>query len=126
MRSGTMGDECPPWCTRDHSADRWGRPFYHASATCSVPISRPGCPDVPEWVDVETAQHIPDDPVEAPWTPTVEIEVHAGQRYRMIVLTPDEARQLAAVLALAADMPGAAARQTVVDQPGPNRHERGG
>jgi len=68
----------------------------------------PRRPGLPERVDVETAQYWPDDPEEEAWTPTVEVALYAGSRYRLIGLTPQEARQLAAVLAHAADMPGVA------------------
>jgi hypothetical protein len=61
-----------------------------------------------ERVDVETAQYLPDDPEEEAWTPTVEVALYAGSRYRLIGLTPQEARQLAAVLAYAPYMPGMA------------------
>ncbi len=105
MRTGTVTDGCPPWCARDHSAHGPGRPFYHASETRSVTISRPGTPSGPERLDVETAQYLPDDPAETPWTPTVELALHAGGRYRLIGLTPEEARQLAAMLTRAASMP---------------------
>ena len=68
-------------------------------------ISRPGYPGAPERLDVETAQYLPDDPAETPWTPTVELALHTGGRYRLIGLTPEEARQLAAMLARAASIP---------------------
>ena len=41
---------------------------------------------------MQTAQYLPDDPAEPAWSPTVEIAVHAGGRYRLIGLTPEEAR----------------------------------
>ncbi|HEY4850760.1 MAG TPA: hypothetical protein VII22_08175 [Streptosporangiaceae bacterium] len=108
MRFATATDQCPHWCVRDHSAELRGSAFYHASETCSVTISMPRRPGLPERVDVETAQYWPDDPDEEAWTPTVEVALYAGSRYRLIGLTPQEARQLAAVLAHAADMPGVA------------------
>jgi hypothetical protein len=101
-------DQCPRWCVRDHSAELRGTAFYHASETTSVTISWPRHPGVPERVDVQTAQYMPDDPGDAAWTPTVEVALYTGSRYRVIGLTPEEARQLAAMLARAADMPGAA------------------
>ena len=52
---------------------------------------------------MQTAQYLPDDPGEPAWSPTVEIAVHTGGRYRLIGLTPEEARELAAMLAQAAD-----------------------
>jgi hypothetical protein len=64
---------------------------------------------VPDRLDVQTAQHLPDDPGEPAWSPTVEIAVHAGGRYRLIGLTPEEARELAVLLASAADIVSASA-----------------
>ena len=58
---------------------------------------------MPHRLDVQAAQYLPDDPAEPAWSPTVEIAVHAGGRYRLIGLTPEEARDLAAMLAKAAD-----------------------
>ena len=101
-------DQCPGWCVRDHSAELREAPFYHASETASVAISWPRHPGVPERVDVQTAQYVPDDPDETAWTPTVEVALYTGSRYRAISLTPEEARQFAAMLTRAADMPGAA------------------
>ena len=89
---------CPAWCAREHAAA-----FYHASETASVTISQPGGPAVPDRLDVQAAQYLPDDPSEPAWSPAVEITVHAGGRYRLIGLTPQEARELAAMLAQAAD-----------------------
>ncbi|MGO8888726.1 MAG: DUF6907 domain-containing protein [Streptosporangiaceae bacterium] len=90
---------CPAWCAREHAAA-----FYHASETTSVTIARPGGLTAPDRLDVQTAQYLPDDPAEPAWSPTVEIAVHAGGRYRLIGLTPQEARDLAALLARAADV----------------------
>ena len=93
---------CPPWCTRVIPRRR-RTAFYHASETTSVAIARPGGLTAPDRLDVQTAQYLPDDPAEPAWSPTVEIAVHAGGRYRLIGLTPEEARDLAAMLAKAAD-----------------------
>ncbi len=111
MPSGTVTDHCPHWCRRDHSADPCGTAFYHASETASVAIARPGGLAVPDRLDVQTAQYLPDDPCEPAWSPAVEITVHTGGRYRLIGLTLEEARELAGMLAKAADIVGAAARQ---------------
>ena len=89
---------CPAWCAREHAAA-----FYHASETTSVAIARPGGLTAPDRLDVQTAQYLPDDPAEPAWSPAVEITVHTGDRYRLIGLTPEEARELAALLARAAD-----------------------
>jgi hypothetical protein len=99
---------CPHWCRRDHSAGPSGTAFYHASDTTTVAIAGPGGLTAPNRLDVQTAQYLPDDPGEPAWSPTVEIAVHAGDRYRLIGLTPEEARQLAAMLAEAADIVSAA------------------
>ena len=82
---------------------RRGGAFYHASETTSVAIARPGGLTAPDRLDVQTAQYLPDDPAEPAWSPAVEIAVHTGDRYRLIGLTPEEARELAALLARAAD-----------------------
>ena len=104
MPSATVTDQCPHWCARDHSAHTGGTVFYHASETTSVTISRPGGLTVPDRLDVQTAQYLPDDPAEPAWSPAVEIAVHAAGRYRLIGLTPEEAHDLAAMLDRAADM----------------------
>ena len=103
MPAVTVTDHCPPWCSREHSAESAGTAFYHASETTSVAIARPGGLTAPDRLDVQTAQYLPDDPGEPAWSPAVEIAVYAGGRYRLIGLTPEEARELAAMLAQAAD-----------------------
>ena len=108
MRSVTVTSHCPPWCRRAHAAGSAGTAFYHASETTSVTIARPGGGlTAPDRLDVQTAQYLPDDPSEPAWSPTVEIAVHAGGRYRLIGLTPEQARELAAMLAQAADITSA-------------------
>jgi hypothetical protein len=104
----TLTDQCPHWCAREHSADSCGTAFYHASETTSVTISGPGGRTAPDRLDVQMAQYLPDDPGEPAWSPTVEIAVHADGRYRLIGLTPEEAHELAAMLARAASMLSAA------------------
>jgi hypothetical protein len=104
MPSMTSTGQCPRWCARDHSAEPRGIAFYHAGETSSVTFSRGTGLAGPDRVDVQTAQYLPDDPGEPAWSPTVELAVHDGERYRLIGLTPGEARELAAMLARAADM----------------------
>jgi hypothetical protein len=111
MSSLTLTDQCPNWCAREHAVDTCGIAFYHASETSTVAISRPDGRTVPDRLDVQTAQYLPDDPSEPAWSPTVEIAVHAGDRYRLIGLTPEEARELAALLATAADLVSGAGRR---------------
>jgi hypothetical protein len=95
---------CPRWCAHDHSADACGAAFYHASETLSVPVTRAGDSALPDRLDVQAAQYLPDDPGEPAWPPSIEIAVHAAGRYRLIGLTPPQARELARALAEAADM----------------------
>ena len=106
MGSMTVTSQCPHWCVREHPAAMRGADFYHASDTSSVTASMTGGPAAPDWVDVQRAQYVPDDPGETAWTATVEIALHTGDRYRLIGLTVEEARQLAAILSRAADLPG--------------------
>jgi hypothetical protein len=102
MQTATMIDHCPVWCARDHSAELDRTAFYHAMRAGSMSLSQPQRPALPERVDVETTQYVPDEPGDPAWSPTVEIAVHAGDRYRLIGLTPSEARQLAEMLTQAA------------------------
>ena len=104
MPSVTSTNLCPRWCTRDHSLEPRGIAFYHASETSLVTFSGAADPDGPDRAGVQTAQYLPDDPGEPAWSPTVELAVHAGGRYRLIGLTPGEARELAGMLTRAADM----------------------
>ena len=99
---------CPRWCARNHSADMSGAAFYHASESLSVAVSRPGDPEMPDLLDVQAAQYLPDDPAEPAWPPAIEVAVHAAGRYRLIGLTPEEARELAGLLGMAADLLGQA------------------
>jgi hypothetical protein len=110
MLSLAVTNQCPHWCACDHSADACKTAFYHASETTSVTIYRPGGGAAPDRLDVQAAQYLPDDPGEPAWSPTVEIAVHAGGRYRLIGLTQDEARDLATMLVRAADMLGTPGR----------------
>jgi hypothetical protein len=95
---------CPRWCVRNHAADTSGAAFYHVSETASVALSRRDDPDLPDRLDVQAAQYLPDDPAESAWPPAIEIAVHAAGRYRLIGLTPPQARELARALARTADM----------------------
>jgi hypothetical protein len=97
--------QCPPWCARDHNADAEQSALYHAGETVSVSIGHPvGGVAVPHRLDVQAVQHLPDDPAEPSWPPAVEIAMHTGGRYRLIGLSPGQARELASALTGAADM----------------------
>jgi hypothetical protein len=117
---------CPRWCAHDHSADSCGTAFYHASETLSVTVSRPGDSILPDRLDVQAAQYLPDDPAEPAWPPAIEIAVHAAGRYRLIGLTPPQARELARALAQTADMLTALAAGSGGEQgePAPARSRR--
>jgi hypothetical protein len=103
MPAASVVGQCPHWCACDHSFGARASDFYHASETAPVAISQLA----PDRLDVQIAQYLPDDPGEPPWSPAVEITVPAGGRYRLISLSPDEALELAEVLARAAGMLGA-------------------
>ncbi len=107
---------CPRWCARNHAADPSGAAFYHASESLSVAVPRPGDPELPDLLDVQAAQYLPDDPAEPAWPPAIEIAVHAAGRYRLIGLTPSQARELAGALARAVDMLTALAPGTEQEQ----------
>jgi Domain of unknown function (DUF6907) len=98
----TITDHCPRWCACDHSADASGTALYHTSVTTSVTIAQPGDLAAPDRLEVLAAQYPADDPGEPSSSPAVEIAVHAGGRYRLIGLTPAEARELAGMLVHAA------------------------
>src|ERR1700734_3762639 len=117
---------CPRWCARDHSADTSGAAFYHASETLSVAVSRPGDPELPDRLEVQAAQYLPDDPAESAWLPAIEIAVHAAGRYRLLGLPPPQARELARALARTADMLTALAGGSgeEQDKPTPARSRR--
>lgn len=104
MPSVTVTGNCPHWCARDHSADTCGTALYHASETTSATISRPGDLAAPDRLEVQAAQYLPEDPGEPSPAPTVEIAVHVAGRYRLIGLTPAEARELAGMLVSAASL----------------------
>ena len=70
---------------------------------------------MPDLLDVQAAQYLPDDPAEPAWPPAIEIAVHAAGRYRLIGLTPSQARELARALARTADMLTALAPGTSED-----------
>jgi hypothetical protein len=100
----TITSHCPRWCARDHSHCACETAFYHASEATSVAISRPGDLAAPDRLDVQVAEYLLDEPGDPSSSAAVEIAVHAGGRYRLIGLTPAEARELAGMLATAADM----------------------
>ncbi len=60
----------------------------------------------PDQLEVQAAQYLPDCPGEPSSPPTVEIAVHVGGRYRLIGLSPAEARELVGMLVGAADVFG--------------------
>src|SRR5580693_4619727 len=101
-RSRTAGGACPAWCVFDQ--DRTGQPaiVLHESLPAVIEISGSHEADVPEWIDVRTAQYSPEESGEPLRPPAVELSCHQGSRYRVTTLTADEARRLAASLSAAA------------------------
>jgi hypothetical protein len=102
MWSAALAGRCPNWCAKDHTTEQRDVALYHASTTASLTISGSGGSGSSVCVEVETVQHIPDDPRERAWPLTVEVALHEGNRYRLIGLTPEEALQLAGMLTRAA------------------------
>ena len=100
----TVTDHCPRWCAYDHDADASGTALYHTSETTSVTIARPGDLAAPDRLEVQAAQYLTEDPGVPSSSPAVEIAVHVGGRYKLIGLTPAEARELAGVLVHAAGL----------------------
>jgi len=102
LREAAGAAQCPPWCVSDHAAELGEAAFYHASATDSLMISgSAGLRRVR--LEIETAQYAPEDSGEGPWIRVVEIALQEGNRYRLIGLTPDEARKAARMLVQAAN-----------------------
>ena len=101
-RSRTAGEACPAWCVFDHDRTGQSAMVLHESIPAVIEISGPREADVPEWIDVRTTQYSPEDSGELPGPPAVELSCHQGCRYRVTMLTADEARHLAASLLTAA------------------------
>ncbi|TDD38356.1 hypothetical protein E1287_06010 [Actinomadura sp. KC06] len=93
---------CPDWCTLDHSGTRTA--LLHESETQGLSLSHRHDVRLPESVDVRVVQYEPDETGDAgEAAPSVELTYHVGSRYRVISLSPYEARQLAGVLLACAD-----------------------
>lgn len=99
---GVSGYECPDWCRLQHASSPV---FVHEGPTHELVLSRPRDAE-PECLKVRTVEYLPlelPDPG-GPWGPIVEVEHHVGDRYRVINLTSDDARQIAALLLRAASL----------------------
>ena len=104
-----VADECPHWCALDHTGAETA--LLHEGETRTLAVSRTYDPRVPESVDVRVVQYLQDSldgagPDAPEWHPTVELAHHVGHRYRVINLSADEARRLAADLLACADQTG--------------------
>ncbi|MBB4944169.1 hypothetical protein FHR32_008572 [Streptosporangium album] len=84
----------------DHSTDN--AILLHEGETHTLRVSRRYEPRMPESVDVRVVQYLAEEACPV-WHPFVEIAHHVGGRYRIINLTPQEARRLAATLLACAD-----------------------
>jgi hypothetical protein len=103
MLSTTVTHGCPRWCVLEHPVDTRKTVLHHASETAVLTISRPGDSATPDRIEVQSAQYLSDEQDGAFGSSYVEIAVYVAHRYRLIGLTPDEARELARVLLRAAD-----------------------
>jgi hypothetical protein len=101
-RLRTAGEACPAWCALGHDLNGQPGIVLHESLPAVTEISRPREFEIPEWIDVRTTQYSPEEPGELPGPPVVELSCHQGGRYRVITLTPEEARYLAVSLYTAA------------------------
>jgi len=93
-----MGDGCPAWCVFDHERSEQPVTVLHESLPTVIEVSGLRKADVPEWIDVRTAQYLPEESEQRPQPPVIELSYHEGGRYRVTMLTADEARSLAASL----------------------------
>lgn len=102
---------CPHWCALDHSGTE--EALLHESEAQSLPLSHRHDVRLPESVDVRVVQYEPYEPGAGPSEPgdpaagpSVELTYHVGSRYRVIGLSPGEARRLARMLLAGADQAG--------------------
>lgn len=86
---------CPAWCVFDHDRCEQHVTVLHESLPTVIEISELRKADVPEWIDVRTAQYSPEESEQLPRPPVIELSYHQGGRYRVTMLTADEARRLA-------------------------------
>lgn len=95
---------CPRWCALDHSGARAA--LLHEGEARGLALSHRHDVRLPESVDVRVVQyeaHETGERGEAAVPPSVELAYHVGSRYRVIGLSPYEARRLAGMLMACAD-----------------------
>jgi hypothetical protein len=92
---------CPSWCQLVHGPSPV---LAHESDTHLVTLSHPR-EGHDEFLSVRTVEYLPLDMLDSTesWGALVEIEHHVGDRYRVINLTAEDARKLAAHLLSCAD-----------------------
>lgn len=92
---------CPSWCRLIHDSSPV---LAHESDTHQVTLGLPR-EGHDEFLTVRTVEYLPLDmpDITESWGALVEIEHHVGGRYRVINLTPEDARKLAALVLLSAD-----------------------
>jgi len=92
--------QCPSWCRLAHQQ---APVLVHEGETYRLMMTRPREGEV-EFLKVRTVEYLPldiPDGIDA-WGPMVEVEHHAGDRYRVLNLTGENARDLAILLLSAA------------------------
>ncbi|TDB87453.1 hypothetical protein E1264_14515 [Actinomadura sp. KC216] len=97
---------CPDWCALDHSGTRTA--LLHESESQGLSLSHRHDVRLPESIDARVVQYEPDDAGDTAdagdaASPSVELSYHVGPRYRVISLSPYEARRLAGILLACAD-----------------------
>ncbi|WP_420821601.1 DUF6907 domain-containing protein [Pseudonocardia acidicola] len=96
-----MESTCPTWCVMHGSSNHSA--LWHVSEAHLLELGRSAEPRRKESLDVRAAQYLSDDSDGATWEPAVELAHHVGNRYRVIQLTPADARRIAELLSHAAD-----------------------
>jgi hypothetical protein len=96
----TGGRTCPSWCRLEHHETPV---LIHEGETYGLMMNRPREGET-EFLKIRTVEHLPLDIPDGsePWGPLVELEHHVGDRYRVLNLTSQDARDLAVLLLAAA------------------------
>lgn len=92
--------QCPSWCRLEHQQTPV---LVHEGETYRLMMTRRREGEV-EFLKVRTVEYLPLDIPDGtdPWGPMVEVEHHVGDRYRVLNLTSENARDLAILLLSAA------------------------
>lgn len=92
---------CPAWCVMQNVA--WHAALWHVSESHMLDLGCAGDRLRREAMEVRAARYRADDSDQSTWVPAVELAHHVDNRYRVVHLTSQDARSLAALLTHAAD-----------------------